>query len=74
MSRKEERAVILLSPSYLSDMITLTLLQKTEYLSILEEFGKRQSRSHLEGVCGWSALEAKQIINRLIEEDVSEQV
>jgi hypothetical protein len=53
-------------------MITLTSKQETEYLSIFEEFGKRQLRTHLEGVCGWSSQEAKLIIRQL--EDVQEQV
>jgi hypothetical protein len=53
-------------------MIPLSSKQENEYLNILEEFGKRQLRSHLEGVCGWSAQEAKMIIRQL--EDVSEQV
>jgi hypothetical protein len=53
-------------------MITLTLNQENEYLNILEEFGKKQLRTHLEGVCGWSSQEAKLIIRQL--EDVQEQV
>ena len=53
-------------------MITLTNAQENEYLNILEEFGKKQLRTHLEGVCEWSPQEAKLIIQQL--QDVQEQV
>jgi len=58
--------------AYSFTMITLSNAQENEYLNILEEFGKKQLRTHLEGVCGWSAQEAKLIIRQL--EDVQEQV
>ena len=58
--------------TYSFTMITLTNAQENEYLNILEEFGKKQLRTHLEGVCEWSPQEAKLIIQQL--QDVQEQV